>query len=145
LATIYYNTIHKFNIQDYTKEQVDVWAPINTSKAGTWAKKFEQTKPLVAIINGKIVGFAEFELNGHIDCFYCHHEWIGYGIGKALMQAIYEKAKQNKISKVFAEVSITARPFFEKQGFIITEEQVVVLEGIELINFKMEINLDSLK
>ncbi|MCE2983291.1 MAG: hypothetical protein LW832_06965 [Parachlamydia sp.] len=27
LANIYYNTIHRINIQHYTKEQVDVWAP----------------------------------------------------------------------------------------------------------------------
>ncbi len=27
LANIYYNTIHRINIQHYTEEQVDVWAP----------------------------------------------------------------------------------------------------------------------
>ena len=36
----------------------------------------------------QIVGFAEFEPNGHIDCFYCHHEWIGKGIISALMKEI---------------------------------------------------------
>ncbi len=40
-----------------------------------------------------IVGFAEFEPNGHIDCFYCHHEWIGYGIGHALNERYISKSK----------------------------------------------------
>ena len=30
LANIYYNTIHRVNIQHYTKEQVDEWAPISS-------------------------------------------------------------------------------------------------------------------
>jgi len=28
IASIYYNTIHRINIQHYTKEQVDEWAPV---------------------------------------------------------------------------------------------------------------------
>lgn len=135
---IFYNTIHQVNIRDYTQEQVNVWAPESSLEASRWAKKFERTKPLVAIIDNIVVGFVEFEQDGHIDCFYCHHQWIGYGIGSALMNAIYEKAKQKKILRIYAEVSITARPFFEKQGFITTKEQTVVIEGIQLTNFKME-------
>jgi putative acetyltransferase len=69
LANIYYNTIHKVNIQDYTQEQVNVWAPETSLEATGWMKKFERTKPLVAILNDTVVGFAEFELDGHIDCF----------------------------------------------------------------------------
>ena len=143
LAKIYYNTIHEFNIRDYTQEQVDVWAPKSSLETTYWSKKLEITKPFVAILDNIIVGFAEFELDGHIDCFYCHHQWIGCGVGHALMNAIYEKAKQKKILRIFAEVSITARPFFEKQGFITTKEQTVVLEGVQLTNYKMEKNFNS--
>lgn len=40
LANIYYNTIHRINIQHYTKEQVDEWAPASSLVAEGWAKKF---------------------------------------------------------------------------------------------------------
>jgi len=30
LANIYYNTIHRINIQHYTKEQIDEWAPVSS-------------------------------------------------------------------------------------------------------------------
>lgn len=142
LAKIYYNTIHNFNIQDYSQEQVNVWAPKSSLEATGWAKKFERTQPFVAIMDNTVVGFAEFEPDGHIDCFYCHHQWMGYGIGSALMRAIFEKAKQKNIFRIFAEVSITARPFFEKQGFITIKEQTVILEGIKLTNYKMEKNFN---
>jgi putative acetyltransferase len=59
------------------------------------------------------------------------------------MNAIYEKAKQKGILRIFVEVSITALPFFEKHGFTTTKEQTVVLEGVQLTNYKMEKNFNS--
>lgn len=141
LASIFYNTIHQINIQHYNQEQVDVWAPKASLEGEGWKKKFERTKPFVATIDGIVVGFAEFEANGHIDCFYCHHKYMGCGVGSALMKAIHEKANQKGIKRIFAEVSITARPFFEKQGFATTEEQMVNLQGVQLTNYKMEKHL----
>jgi putative acetyltransferase len=138
LANIYYNTIHRINVQHYTKEQVDVWAPKSSiEKTEVWAKKFSRTKPIISTIGDEIVGFAEFEPNGHIDCFYCHHEWIGKGVGSALMKEIFHRAKNNHIH-IFSEVSITAKPFFEKHGFKVVTEQTIVRKGVELKNFKME-------
>jgi putative acetyltransferase len=138
LANIYYNTIHQINIKHYTKKQVDVWAPATSLEMKGWAKKFPRTKPIVAIVEDKIVGFAEFEPNGHIDCFYCHHEWIRKGVGSALMKKILQKAKNSNIHLIFAEVSITAKPFFKKWGFRNVTQQTIVRKGIELQNFKME-------
>lgn len=142
LACIYFNTIHRINIKDYTQEQVDAWAPPAgfNSHSGTegWAKKFARTKPIVALIGDKIVGFAELEPNGHIDCFYCHHEWIGKGVGSALMKEILIRAQKSHINRLFAEVSITAKPFFEKNNFIVVAEQVDYKKGIGLVNYKME-------
>ena len=138
LASIYYNTIHRINIQHYTKEQVDVWAPATSLETEGWAKKFSRTKPIIATAGDEIVGFAEFEPNGHIDCFYCHHEWIRKSIGSALMKEILLRAKNSHIHLIFAEVSITAKPFFEKWGFNVVTQQTIVRMGVELTNFKME-------
>lgn len=33
LANIFYNTVHRINIQHYTKEQIDVWAPLSSLEA----------------------------------------------------------------------------------------------------------------
>lgn len=138
LANIYYNTIHRINIKHYTQEQVDVWAPESSLDGESWAKKFLRTDPIIAVVGNKVVGFAELEPNGHIDCFYCHHEWIGRGIGSALMNEIFKRAKNFNIDRLFSEVSITAKPFFEKLGFVVLSEQLMVRKGIELTNYKME-------
>ena len=138
LAKIYYHTIHKINSRDYSKEQVDAWAPETSLQPEGWLKKFQRTKPFVATANGQVVGFAEFERDGHIDCFYCHHDWIGKGVGSALLKVINEKAVEYNVDKIFAEVSITAKPFFERNGFEVTREQEVEVKGIKLVNFQME-------
>lgn len=66
LDSIYYNTIHRINIQYYTKEQVDEWAPVSSLETEGWTKKIARTKPIVAVVENEIVGFAEFESNDHI-------------------------------------------------------------------------------
>lgn len=138
LVNIFYNTVHQVNIWHYSLEQVNVWAPESSLNATKWTQKFERTKPFVAVVDEFIVGFAEFEPDGHIDCFYCHHDWVGQGVGSALMKAIYEKAKDWKVQCIFADVSITAKPFFKRQGFSVVKEQTVVKDGIEFVNYRME-------
>lgn len=138
LVDIYYHTIHQINKRDYTPEQLNAWAPATSLELERWQKKWTKLIPLVAVSQEKIVGFAEFEMNGHIDCFYCHHEWIRQGVGSALMHAIEEKANAENIKRLFAEVSITAKPFFLKKNFQLVKEQTILLNGVELTNFIME-------
>lgn len=89
-------------------------------------------------MDNKIVGFTEFEPNGHIDCFYVHHEYQGFGIGSSLMNEIFKKANDLNLKRVFAEVSITAKPFFEAKGFKVVKQQNVAIRGVKLTNFIME-------
>lgn len=88
LANIYHYTIHNINVQDYSEDQINAWAPSSLELTG-WKKKRATIKPLVALMDNKIVGFIEFEANGHIDCFYVHHECQGFGIGSSLMNEVF--------------------------------------------------------
>jgi putative acetyltransferase len=138
LAQIFYNTIHHINAKDYSPEQIDAWAPLVTANPNHWREKWNNIVPIVATINHHLVGFVEFEPNGHIDCFYVHHEYQGKGIGRALMNAVFRQAKDQNLSRIFAEVSITAKPFFVNQGFEIIKEQQVNIREQRLTNFLME-------
>ena len=42
------------------------------------------------------------------------------------------------ITRFYSEVSITARPFYEKFGFKVAKEQTVEIRGQKLRNFVME-------
>lgn len=140
LAAIYFNTIHLINIKDYTGEQVNAWAPKSSLELDGWIKKWERVCPIVAVLTNEdiIVGFAEFESNGHIDCFYVHHEHQGRGVGNAMMKEIEHRAKLLQLSKIYAEVSITAKPFFLAKQFKVIKEQTVITRGVSLANYIME-------
>ena len=45
------------------------------------------------------------------------------------------------ISRLYSEVSITARPFYERMGFKVVKEQQVEMRGQVLTNFVMEKHL----
>ncbi len=139
LASIYYNTIHHINSRDYSIEQINAWAPASSlEKLDGWKLKWEKLIPIVALSENIVVGFAELESNGHIDCFYVHHEFQNQGVGSALMNAIETKATQNNSPLLYAVVSITAKPFFERRGFLVVKKQRVTIRGAELTNFVME-------
>lgn len=142
ISAIYYNTIHNINAADYTKEQIEAWAPRSSVDDCTgWQKKAERIKPYIALIQNLVVGFAECEPNGHIDCFYVHHKFQGHKVGSALMQAIETAASQIGLVRIYAEVSITAQPFFQKKGFSVVKKQTVAMRGVEMVNFIMEKHL----
>lgn len=138
LAEIFYNSIHSINIHDYSPEQINAMAPATSLDPKNWEQKWSKLVPFVALSGCKIVGFAEFEPNGHIDCFYVHHEYQRKGVGSALMKAIVAEAKEKHISRIYADVSITAKPFFMSKGFQEIKEQTVIHRGCEFTNFLME-------
>jgi putative acetyltransferase len=138
LSAIFFNTIHTINTKDYTPEQINAWAPVGHLEPDGWVARWQKLAPIVVVIDNQIVGFAEFEENGHIDCFYVHHEFQGCGAGSALLKEIEQRARANEIMRIFAEVSITAKSFFEAKGFSVVKQQVVSCRGAELINFVME-------
>lgn len=136
LAQLFTNTIHKVNRKDYTKEQIESWAPTKIDYK-KWENRFDKTKPYIVKSNNKIIGFFEFENNGHIDCFYVHHNYQRQGVGNIMMSKIIEIAEEKKLAEIFAEVSITAKPFFEKSSFVAQRKNIVKKDKVELVNYIM--------
>ena len=73
----------------------------------------------VAEQDRKILGFGELETNGHIDCFYVHYQHQNQGVGSKLYRALETKARELNLTRLYSEVSITAKPFFLSRGFTI--------------------------
>ncbi|TCS43729.1 GNAT family N-acetyltransferase [Reinekea marinisedimentorum] len=132
-----FNTIRRINSRDYQPDQVQAWAPEHIS-AELWQKRADAMAPFIAEINGEIVGFADLQADGYIDHFFCHAEHQGQGVGKALMDHIFTAGKEAGIARLYANVSITARPFFEHFGFRVLKQQQAEINGRVLTNFLME-------
>ncbi|NJK68084.1 MAG: GNAT family N-acetyltransferase [Microcoleus sp. CSU_2_2] len=137
IVKLFYDTVHEVNIRDYTKAQVDAWAPADIDIA-SWTTSLSSKFTFVAEAGAKIVGFGELEANGHIDRFYCHKDFQGKGVGTQILEQIELQAKNLGINKLFTEASITAKPFFANKGFIVIKQQEVERRGQKFINFAME-------
>lgn len=122
---------------DYNQDQIKVWVS-GIEYTPRWNDNLSGQYILVAEYDGEITGFISLKDGYYIDYLYIHADYQHQGIAKRLYKAIEEKALLEKQSLLMADVSITAKPFFQKIGFEILKEQRVQLEGVELTNYKME-------
>jgi len=139
IIELFVNTVHNINKQDYSHEQLNAW--VNPKyDLNIWEKRFEKSKPYICISEDEVVGFCEY-YDGYIDCFYVHFKYQNFGIGKLLLNHILKIAKNENINKIRVDVSITAKPFFEKFGFKEVKKNLLKRGNVELINFSMEKDL----
>lgn len=137
IMALFYNTVHQINIHDYTKEQVNAWAPVDMN-IEAWVKSLSSKLTYVVEEDDKIIGFGELEKNGHIDRFYCHKDFQKKGVGTKILECIESQARSLGIKKLFTEASITAKPFFLNKGFTVVKQQEVERRGQKFTNFLME-------
>ncbi|CAH1533382.1 GNAT family N-acetyltransferase [Vibrio jasicida] len=142
LWALFFNTVRNVNRRDYTEQQVKAWAQEGFDSQ-LWLKKMVSIQPFVAVLDGVIVGYSDVQPSGLVDHFFCHHEYQGQGVGRALMTHVLEQAKAKGLTRIYSEVSVTARPFYEHMGFIVVNEQQVEVRGATLTNYVMERRLDK--
>lgn len=139
IVSLFYETVHSVNKQDYSSDQLDAWAPREEEalKLKNWKSSFLQNITYVAEINGVMVGFTDMTTEGHLDRLYVHKDCQRQGIASALLNQLESEARALGLREMYTEASITAKPFFERQGYQIIQEQVVERKGISLVNFRM--------
>ncbi len=102
---------------------------------GRWAPNLDKQGlgTLVCIDNGNMIGtssfcksrFEQFQGWGEIVSIYLLPDYIGKGYGKILMDAVLSELKRQGYEKVFLwvlEENIRARHFYEKYGFLPTDD-----------------------
>ena len=130
------HTIHQINAQHYSQKQRDAWAPTHIDNT-LWNKKIAHLSSFVCVEENKILGYSDIQKNGYINHFFCHHQHQCQGVGSALIKHIHSLAKQQGTTQLSADVSITAKPFFEIKGFKVVKKQAVPIRGQIFVNFKM--------
>lgn len=142
LISLYYDTIHTINILDYSDEQVNAWAPSKTDNISKWKERFKESYTIVAKINNVIAGFGNLKDGNGIDMLYVHKDLQRKGVASALLKKLERKLKKNGVTHVRVESSITARPFFEHQGYSLVRQNRKSFNDAEFINFTMAKKLD---
>ena len=130
IRELFHDTIVSVNEKDYDEKQIAIWAAGSENKTA-WQRKIAEQHFLVAEIGSKIVGFSSITDEGYIDFMFTHKDHQHQGIATKMLFVLEEIANEKKLEKVWAEVSITARPFFSGKGFRITERFVKEVNGVE--------------
>ena len=136
LRTVFEFAIHGTARRDYTQRQVDTWAP-RPHDPVAWAARMQGLAPFVALIDGRIVGYADLQASGLIDHFFVAAKSNGQGVGGCLMRRILARAGELGLAALTADVSLTAQPFFARFGFEVVEHRVFELRGVEMRNAAM--------
>lgn len=137
LTRLFYETVHAVNRGDYSPEQLQAWAP-EVPDSEAWHARMSGRCTLVAEKDDEAVGFAELKRDGHLVMFYLRKDAVERGVGSRLYLAVEQVARKRRLGRICTEASITARPFFERQGFRVVGEQTVARRGARLTNFAME-------
>lgn len=140
LAALFYHTVHTVNAKDYSLEQRNAWATGQVDLAA-WNQSFLAHNTLIALNQGKIVGFGDMDQTGFLDRLYVHKDAQRMGIATALCDALERTVSTGTI---VTHASITARPFFEARGYTVLREQQVDRRGVLLTNYVMEKRLPLL-
>ena len=155
MARLFYDTVHTVNAADYTEEQLDAWADgqVDLEK---WNASFLEHDTLVAVEGETIVGFGDMDSTGYLDRLYVHKDHQKKGIATAICDRLERSHRKRAAFRTETDgnarqeereraeltftthASITARPFFEKRGYVVKKEQQVERHGVLLTNFVME-------
>lgn len=141
IIVLFRNTIHRINRRDYTEEQLAAWAPPEMDRE-RWLRRLSESHSVVCEWNGKITGFGNLRADGYVDLLYVHADHQAQGVGTLVLKELERAGREIGLTKLFTEASITARHFFERHGFQVTQPQEVLCRGVRLANFVMERNLD---
>ena len=96
MAELFYETVHAVNANDYTKEQLDAWANgmVNLEE---WKRTLCEHDTVVAVEDGKIVGFGDMDRTGYLDRLYVHKDYQHQGIASAICNVLEQAVPANKL------------------------------------------------
>lgn len=115
LAEIFQASIEELTDEDYSEAQQEAW--MAQAEEEDFARKLAQGLTLVAMVEGSPVGFIALHDNELVDLLYVHPAVAGQGIGTMLLDAVEKLAGARGATRLVAEVSDNAQPFFQKHGF----------------------------
>lgn len=125
---------------DYSSEQIAAWAPADAD-TGAWLERRAQLNTVVAVVDDRIAGFTDVSASGYVDMMFVDPAVGRRGIATALLLWARTEAQRLGSSTLSTHASITARPFFEAQGFVVDEERHPILRGVVMTNYAMTCTL----
>jgi putative acetyltransferase len=142
LLTLLIETVKSTCKNDYNQNQINAWVS-SAKKKEHWDKFINDQFSLIAEVNNKAVGFGSLENGDYIFFMYVHKEYLGLGIASSIYNELKKESQRLGHTQMTANVSKTARHFFESKGFEVTKENKNIINNVVIINYHMSNNYSS--
>jgi putative acetyltransferase len=103
-----------------------------------WLRKITDQYFLLVENGDELMGCGSITPDGYLDMMYVSHLHQGKGIARHLVEKLEAFARDQTVTTIRSDVSLTARPFFERMGFRVVTPQQVEMDGLIFDNFVME-------
>lgn len=139
LATIFYRSVREVACRDYSKAQVEAWAP-GRGDPGAWNSRATDGRMTIVAVDGtdRPIAFGDMETNGHVDHLFSSPEALGTGAASAIYNRLESHARELGLTRLYVEASECALPFFEQKGFIKLRRNDFAVHGVSIHNYAME-------
>lgn len=137
MRDLFCGTVLSVNVRDYTEEEVRDWASCG-DRPERW-KELLRANQFVGAFDacGVLAGFASMNRDGCLHSLFVHRDFQRRGIASQLLSEVERIAREYGVVQIVSEVSLTARPFFEKRGYETVKFQKRRANRLELTNFVM--------
>lgn len=138
MQDLFRSTVLNVNIKDYTMEEVEDWASCGDDMEHL--KELLSYNQYVGAFDEQdcLIGFSSMNKNGYLHSMFVHQDWQGKGVATLLLSEVEKIARQYKVKEITSDVSKTARPFFERKGYVVECEQKQQANRLKLTNYKMK-------
>jgi len=123
---------------DYDAAQIAAWAGPADGDLTAWDARRRAAHTFVAEIGGIVAGFADFRDDGILDMVFVRPEYGGRGLARRLVDTVKREALAAGLTSLTTHASRTARPAFERFGFVVVAEQPnTAVRGVVVPNYRM--------
>lgn len=138
LSCVFKDSVLNIASKDYSGEEVVAWAGMGTEKR--WEELFASGLCFAAAFDnsGIMCGFTSVNTSGYLHSMFVGSCFQGKGVAPELLRWAENYAKEHHAHEMSCEVSITARPFFSKNGYRTEKEQHVRVKDIFMTNYVMK-------
>ena len=137
VAALFTASIHGLATGHYDAAQRAAWAP-QPPDLDEWRRRLQGLNTLLAETQGRLAGFLAYAEDGHVDLLYTAPDSPRKGVASALYAEAEAALFASGVRRLYTEASLVARPFFERQGFVVREVQDVERRGLVFRRYAMD-------
>lgn len=136
LAALMHASIHVLGSRAYSRKQLDAWSPA-PRQGETARKRFSGQTAFIAMDDKGPAAFMTLDPEGYLDFAYAHPRAAGKGAASLAYDALETFARARGMTELTSDISLIARPFMERRGWMVVRRQSPVVNDVALTNFHM--------